>query len=342
MQSPDFADLYLDLVQHGRQQPGLLRWLSQLPAQLEAGLDPARFPEFHGWWQRVRQLPELSQAILHLDQAWVGASDGRDIDGQPLDEASLKKIRGLLHNLKPWRKGPFSLQGIDIDTEWRSDFKWDRLVPHLPPLQGRRILDVGGGNGYHAWRMAAQGAELTLCIDPSPRYFAQFHAVRKLLGPEAPKGLHHLPVGIEAVPDGIEAFDCVFSMGVLYHRRDPIDHLFKLKDCLRPGGTLVLETLIIEGDENQCLIPPDRYAAMNNVWFLPSVAMLQGWLARCGYEAIEAVSVTATSLDEQRSTEWMTFQSLADFLHPDDASLTREGHPAPVRAALLANRPQKR
>ena len=63
-----------------------------------------------------------------------------------------------LHALQPWRKGPFSLFGVQIDTEWRSDWKWNRVAPHLSPLAGRRVLDVGCGNGYYGWRMCAAGA----------------------------------------------------------------------------------------------------------------------------------------------------------------------------------------
>nr|WP_169730591.1 DUF1698 domain-containing protein [Carnimonas nigrificans] len=42
--------------------------------------------------------------------------------------------------------------------------------------------------------------------------------------------------------------------------------------------------------------------------------------------------------DEQRSTEWMTFQSLKDFLDPEDQHKTIEGYPAPRRALLVATR----
>ena len=128
-------------------------------------------------------------------------------------------------------------------------------------------------------------------------------------------------------------------MGVLYHRRAPIDHLLQLKACLRPGGELVLETLVIEGDVNQCLMPEDRYAQMRNVWFLPSVAMLERFLARAGFVNIRCVDLNRTSVEEQRSTEWMQFQSLPDFLQPDDSSKTLEVHPAPMRATLVAVKP---
>jgi len=47
--------------------------------------------------------------------------------------------------------------------------------------------------------------------------------------------------------------------------------------------------------------------------------------------------VTKTNVEEQRTTEWMRFHSLHDFLDVQNDNLTREGLPAPVRAILIAN-----
>lgn len=67
-------------------------------------------------------------------------------------------------------------------------------------------------------------------------------------------------------------------MGVLYHRRSPLEHLWQLKDQLVQDGELVLETLVVEGDENTVLVPGDRYAQMRNVYFIPSaLALKTGW-----------------------------------------------------------------
>jgi len=78
---------------------------------------------------------------------------------------------------------------------------------------------------------------------------------------------------------------------------------------------------------------------MRNIWFIPTPAALQRWLRRCGFIDVKIADVSATSLDEQRSTEWMRFESLKDFLDPDDLSKTVEGLPAPRRAILVARRP---
>jgi tRNA (mo5U34)-methyltransferase len=255
------------------------------------------------------------------------ASDINDEQRQALVEQ--------LRQLHPWRKGPFELFGIHINTEWRSDWKWDRLKDHITPLTGRNVLDVGCGNGYHCWRMLGAGADNVVGIDPTPLFSMQYQVMQHYIQSDR---LIVLPLGIDDVPAKLEAFDTVFSMGVLYHRRSPLDHILQLRDCLVAGGELVLETLVIEGGENDVLVPEDRYARMGNVWFIPSTAMLVRWCQRCGLKNIRIVDVNKTSVEEQRTTEWMSFQSLSDFLDPDDANKSIEGYPAPRRAILLAEK----
>ena len=191
------------------------------------------------------------------------------------------------------------------------------------------LLDVGCGSGYHCWRMLGAGAAEVIGIDPTPLFVVQYWALQKYLQRDE---VWVLPAGIEQLPAKLQAFDTVFSMGVLYHRRSPMDHLLELRDCLRPGGQLVLETLVIEGGPGATLVPRGRYARMGNVWFLPSVDTLLGWLRKLGFLDAQLVDVTVTSTEEQRSTDWMRFHSLADFLDPADSTRSIEGYPAPRRA----------
>lgn len=128
-------------------------------------------------------------------------------------------------------------------------------------------------------------------------------------------------------------------MGILYHRRSPIDNLYALKDCLRSGGELILETLIIEGRKGEVLVPDGRYSKMGNVWFIPSADTLIGWLQKCGFKDVKLVDVKQTSPQEQRATDWMRFHSLANFLDPDDPNRTIEGYPAPRRGVFVATVP---
>lgn len=304
-------------------------WLDILPDQLEQAFDVGKHGTLAQWLDMVDNLPEIitEHRVPDSDAVQIGTADD-------LSEAERQQLEDRLRTLHPWRKGPYNLFGIHIDTEWRSDWKWNRLIDHISPLEGRLVLDVGCGNGYHCWRMFGAGAKMVVGVDPLMLNVLQFHAIRKLYG-VAP--VYVLPMGLEDVPGGLKMFDTVFSMGVLYHRRSPIDHLLELKGCLKPGGELVLETLVIDGGLGQVLMPEDRYAKMRNVWFLPSCDTLIAWLKRCGFGNIRLVDVTVTSTEEQRSTEWMTFNSLNNFLDPDNPALTCEGLPAPKRAIVIAN-----
>jgi tRNA (mo5U34)-methyltransferase len=304
-------------------------WLEFLPQQLEA----LTFSKPHGkrqlWLDTLAALPPLAATEVNFTQGRVRI--GRSSDATDAERAVLKQC---LETFIPWRKGPFELFGLHIDTEWRSDWKWQRVLPHLSDLQGRRVLDVGCGSGYHLWRMHGAGAAQVIGIDPSLFFMMQFHSVKHYVTDAA---VHFMPLRSEDLPDFKgKGFDTVFSMGVLYHRRSPLDHLQELKSSLQAGGELVLETLVVDGDVQTALMPEDRYGKMRNVWFIPSVLMLELWLRRLGFRNIRTVDVTVTSTDEQRSTDWMRFESLADFLDPHDSARTIEGYPAPKRAVIIA------
>ncbi|MFV8783686.1 tRNA 5-methoxyuridine(34)/uridine 5-oxyacetic acid(34) synthase CmoB [Microbulbifer sp. SA54] len=320
----DYTQLYAGL-QH---IPALRPWLTSLPQQIAEGLAPQRWGDLPDWQAALDGLPDITpSSVNYRDEVRAGSAD----DATP---EQLAQLETQLRKLHPWRKGPWTVFDIFIDTEWRSDWKWDRVAPHLESLQNRLVLDVGCGSGYHCWRQFGAGARRVIGIDPSAKFVAQFYAMKKYLGMDLPVDV--LPVGIEALPPRLQAFDTTLSMGVLYHRRSPLDHLRELRDTLRPGGQLVLETLVIEGGPGECLVPEDRYAKMRNVWFFPTTATLESWLRKSGFADVRTVDVDKTSLQEQRRTDWMTFESLVDFLDPNDHSKTVEGHPAPLRATLVA------
>jgi len=322
----DFKPLY-----QAMQSTALAPWLNTLPSQLDALLFKSKHGDMNKWLDILEALPRFSDTHTDTSKGCITITNHT-----PITENDRHKLEQQLHLFHPWRKGPFSVFDIDINTEWRSDLKWDRLIHHISPLQDRTVLDVGCGNGYHCWRMAGAGAKLVIGIDPTLLFVMQFFAIQHYA---QNVDVHVLPIGIDDVPTKLEAFDTVFSMGVMYHRRSPIDHLYQLKDCLRSGGELILETLVIDGDLGVTLMPKDRYAKMRNVWFIPSVLTLQFWLARCGFKDIRIISLSQTTKAEQRSTDWMTFESLSDFLDPNNTNLTIEGCPATKRAIFIGTKP---
>ena len=301
LQTAELADVL------GKLQLG--HWLDPLLALQTERMSPSAHGDFERWQAAVDGLRSAS------------------------DDA---ERRALLMQLAPWRKGPFDIGGVHIDAEWRSDLKWQRVERAIAPLAGRRVLDVGCGNGYYALRMADAGAAAVLGIDPTLLYVMQFLAVTVHL---APQPVAILPLRLHELPEAPHSFDTTFSMGVLYHQRSPLEHLRQLRATLRRGGQLVLETIFIPGEESFACTPPDRYARMKNVWLLPTLAELTTWLGRSGFRDIEIVDTAITMSEEQRSTEWMRFESLAEALDPADPSRTVEGWPAPRRVVVTATAP---
>ena len=138
-------------------------------------------------------------------------------------------------------------------------------------------------------------------------------------------------LGLEAWP---LKYDVVFSMGVIYHQRDHSAHISGLHDSLHEGGILVLESIVADSP----IYPKDRYAGMRNVWCIPSLLSISNALVAEGFSKVRVVDVTPTISTEQRTTQFMPFQSLEDVLSKSNPKLTIEGYPAPKRAVILAEK----
>lgn len=347
----NFESLYKDLIANDFEP-----WQETLPQQLAQVFKQREHGKQAEWQAILSNLPNLKASEIDLNGEKISIGLAKDCTAT--EQNQLEKMLKQLH---PWRKGPYELFGVHIDTEWHSDWKWQRIQSHIAPLKNRSVLDVGCGNGYHMWRILGEGARLVVGADPSQFFLVQFHVIKhfaelqyqvqsqnqdqnqtqqKQHSQNLP--IHILPFKGEELPAFTHVykglgFDTVFSMGVLYHRLSPIDHLKELKSFIRSGGELVLETLIIENVDSNVLIPEDRYAKMRNVWFIPTTDLLIRMLERVGFINVRVVDINQTSVEEQRSTEWMSFESLADFLDPNDSSKTIEGYPAPKRAVVLCN-----
>ena len=291
-----------------------------LEGQCSDALKPGRHGDMPKWQAALNGLPEV-KARWHIE-------DGRLIAGKPARNP--EALTETLKQLVPWRKGPLQLGGVAIDTEWRSDWKWNRIAPHVD-LKGKRVLDIGAGNGYFGWRMIADGAGQVVGCDPTLIFYMQHRAIEHFAGES-----NHLllPVRFEQLPARAD-FDVVFSMGVLYHRKNPHEHLKRIHDHLVGNGQAVIETLIIPGQADDELDLADRYANMRNVHRLPTETRLLRWLEEAGFREVRLIDVTPTTTAEQRSTDWMPFHSLANALS-ENVNRTVEGYPAPLRAVTTA------
>lgn len=285
-----------------------------------------------GFWDEHRRL----MAGLELEPAGFDIRpDGALRIGGETAPGRREELARIVRGLLPWRKGPISLYGVEIDAEWRAERKWERIAPALGRLEGLRVADVGCNNGYYMFRLLQAGAASVLGFDPNGRFYYQFELLRRLSGETR---LSFEPLGVEDLDLFPGRFDLALFLGVIYHRRDPYGALAGLRESLRPGGRLILESLAIPGREPICLCPPSRYGKMRNVWFVPSLGALEAWLVRSGFKQVETVSAVELSPDEQRATPLAPYESLDDFLDPADRGRTVEGYPAPLRVALSALR----
>jgi tRNA (mo5U34)-methyltransferase len=277
------------------------------------------------WTIALEELNALPQGKIELNEPYIS-----------LDQSGANTviIAIAFKRLLPWRKGPFMFNNLKLESEWQGGLKWQRLQNHITPLKNRRVLDVGAGNGYFTLRMAMEGAKKALGIEPFLLFNYQYAAIKSLANNTTNAML--LPIRLEEMPK-LAIFDSVFSMGVLYHQRDHMQHLCQLKEMMAPNAELILETLVVDGPNGYSLIPEGRYAQMRNVHCLPSIETLKSWLVDAKFENIKVVDINKTSFKEQRRTEWIgdNAASLEDFLNPSDPSLTKEGHPAPTRVIII-------
>ncbi len=276
----------------------------------------------------LESIPDVTPSIINLNEKSVTIGDPSDLAPDDCSRLSEK-----LEQLRPWRKGPFTFFGIEVDSEWQSWMKWERLKHHINSLKGRRILDIGSSNGYYMFRMAAQDPLMVLGLEPQSSFYFQYLTIQKFMQQE---NVFCLPIPHDQLPDMGRYFDTVFCMGVLYHRKSPVQMLKDICDSMKPGGELVIENLIINSKQNLCLFPEKRYAKMRNVFFIPDLTAMESWLLRAGFTDIRCVDITKTSMEEQRKTKWIQTETLKDFLDPNDPDKTVEGYPAPVRAIFIA------
>ncbi|PID40081.1 MAG: tRNA 5-methoxyuridine(34)/uridine 5-oxyacetic acid(34) synthase CmoB [Proteobacteria bacterium] len=276
----------------------------------------------------LKDLPNVEPTHTDVNRARIRIGCPADLNAD-----QLAALHEALVKLKPWRKGPFDIFGISLDSEWDSSIKWNRLAGHLPCLEGKRVLDIGSSCGYYMFRLAQRQPAMVIGLEPSLGMYFQYLALSRYL--DLP-GLHCLPLKLEEIPPMPDCFDMVLCMGILYHRRSPLDTLRLMRDLMTPGGQLVVETLILEDRGSLVLFPETRYARMKNVFFIPTVDCLTHWLRHSGFDDVRCVDISATTFKEQRKTDWIDGQSLSDFLDPDDPHKTVEGYPAPVRAMVMA------
>jgi tRNA (mo5U34)-methyltransferase len=288
------------------------------------------------YWDQYRSIEkELHEKISNYYEPQIELHEAICAGNISLSKADQNLLKKAIGFLIPWRLGPFGLGSEYIDGEWNSSRKWKLIKPLVGDIRDKLVADVGCNNGYFMFRLSALAPKEVIGFDPSARCFFQFRLLQLFLQRD---NLSFEPLGLEDLVVFENLFDLTLCMGVIYHRRDPVTCLQYLKKSLRKEGRLILESLVIPQEGPYALSPPERYAKMRNVWFIPSSDCLIAWLKKAGFSRIEKVCEEVILTDEQRRTQFAPDESLADFLNPFNPDLTVEGYPRPRRAIITATK----
>lgn len=271
--------------------------------------------------RRIRSLAE-SLCECKVDFGDVISVDSSDVD--------LATLESLLKDLKPWRKGPFKICSIDIESEWNSFIKFN-LIKNYLNINNKIVADIGCNNGYYAFKMLPLNPKKIYAFEPSAFCKMQFDLLNAFIKSDICFEL----LGLEDLINYDVKFDVIVCLGVIYHRTNPIDCLKILKHSLNKNGEILLDTLIVESSD-EIVLSPLVYAKMKNVYFIPSISAFKNWLIRAGFRDIRLIATKQTTSKEQRKTSWISGESLEDFLDKNDANKTIEGYQAPIRAYFSA------
>ena len=284
-------------------------------------------------WKNIKPYQEAIAALPQFDTVQVTLGDKVELYIPHLVSKDAQQIEETARLMKPWRKGPFKINTLFIDSEWQSQIKYNLLEPHFD-LKDKIVGDIGCNNGYYLFRMLSHKPKKLIGFDPSAVYYSQFQFINHFIKSDIVYEL----LGVEHVEFYEHKFDVLFCLGVLYHRSDPVAMLKSLFKGLHKGGELILDTFMIDGEAEMCLTPRGRYSKIPNIYFVPTVNALKNWCYRAGFEEVEVLETMVTEFNEQRKTEWIDTQSLEDYLDPEDKTKTIEGYPAPKRVYIKAIR----
>ncbi len=274
-------------------------------------------------WMEWKNIAPLREALKSLEE---GSWDVELGDAVTVSGSAPNNIEEVARLMMPWRKGPFRLFDTYIDSEWRSNVKYNLLRKHFN-LKDKRVADIGCNNGYYLFRMQEDSPKSLVGFDPSPLYKTQFDFINHFVK----SSIVYELLGVEHLEFYEEKFDTIFCLGVLYHRSDPVGMLKSLYRGLDKEGEVILDTFYIEGEDEMCLCPQSSYSKIPNIYFVPTVKALKNWCLRAGFDSFEVLETSKTESSEQRKTSWIEGQSLEDFLDKNDSSKTVEGYPAPAR-----------
>ena len=281
------------------------------------------------WFKVIKNLPIAHTDFLDVSNSQITIGDPKEINSE-----TKRLLEISMMQFNPWRKGPYNLFGLEIDSEWRSDKKWARIKDYLPNSTGMRIGDIGCSNGYYSYKLLNLNPELIVGMDKTALFIWQFIALKNYA--KKIQNLILLPCSAEEFSKNKLDFELLLSMVVLYHASNPNDHINTLKDLLKKNGFLLIETLTSLDKKDILIQKGKKYAGMKNVKKIFAKNNLINILYTSGFKNVECVNERMTDIEEQRTTKWMKGKSLKDFICKNGNTI--EGYPPLCRSVFIAQK----
>ena len=124
------------------------------------------------WYTQLKEACKIEKSNLDIDYGdWFSVGKKED-----LTQEEYELIIQTAKKLIPWRKGPFKVFDLEIDSEWQSNIKYNLIRPFFN-LKDKVVADIGCNNGYYMFRMLEDKPKRLVGFDPSPLTLHQFEFI---------------------------------------------------------------------------------------------------------------------------------------------------------------------
>lgn len=141
--------------------------------------------------------------------------------------------------------GPFRKEGLLGENYLEIAGALDDWGWWSPRMYGLRVADIGCFTGGLSMLMAHRGAATVYAVDEVPSHLAQCEFLASIFATSAVRPVLR---SVYRVREDIEpgSLDLVLLAGVLYHLSDMLVGLYALRELLKPGGVLLIQSNAVD------------------------------------------------------------------------------------------------